>query len=54
MDAFQSMLLPVVIGMLLLCVGYSYQERGAGVFSIWLGIVSILGTVGFKILEKLA
>jgi len=53
MDAFHSMLLPVLAGMIMLCVGYSYQERGIGVFTLWLGMVFILGTVGYKILEKL-
>jgi hypothetical protein len=54
MDAFFSILLPVLAGMLLLCIGYNFQERNSGVFMIWLGMVSILGTVVFKILEKLA
>jgi hypothetical protein len=53
MNAFYAMLLPITIGMLLLCVGYSYRERGSGVFMIWVGMLLILGTIGFKILEKL-
>jgi 1,4-dihydroxy-2-naphthoate octaprenyltransferase len=53
MDPIHSMLIPILAGMLLLCVGYSYQERDAGVFVLWLGILCILGTVGYKILEKL-
>ncbi|MCS3468430.1 hypothetical protein M2401_002157 [Pseudomonas sp. JUb42] len=54
MDAFHSMLIPIVFGMLLLCVGFSYQERGSGVFMIWIGMFFIIGTIGFKIIEKLA
>ncbi|MCQ2996634.1 hypothetical protein K3169_08885 [Pseudomonas phytophila] len=54
MGAFFSTLLPILAGMLLLCIGYSYQERNSGVFMIWLGMIGILGTVVFKILEKLS
>lgn len=54
MNAFYAMLLPIIIGMLLLCIGFSYQERGGGVFMIWLGMMLMLGMIGFKILEKLA
>jgi hypothetical protein len=53
MDPIHSMLIPILAGMLLLCVGYSYQERGIGVFVLWLGMLCIMGTVGYKILEKL-
>ncbi|GFM88011.1 hypothetical protein PSCICO_34100 [Pseudomonas cichorii] len=53
MDPFHSMLMITVIGMLLLSVGFSYRDRGAGVFMIWIGMVFVIGTVGFKILEKL-
>ena len=54
MDAFPAMLIPVVFGMLLLCIGFSYQERSSGVFMIWVGMFLIIGTIGFKIIEKLA
>jgi len=53
MDAFFTLLLPVIGGMLLLCIGYSYQERPAGVLMIWLGMMSLIGTACWKILEKL-
>lgn len=53
MDEFFSLLIPVVIGMLLLCVGFSYRDHGSGVTSITLGMVLMLGTVAFKILDKL-
>lgn len=53
MDAFFALLLPVIGAMLLLCIGYSYQERPAGVLMIWLGMMALIGTACFKILEKL-
>ena len=53
MDAFFAMLVPVLAAMLLLCIGFSYQERAVGVFMIWLGMMIMLGTMGFKILQKL-
>lgn len=53
MDAFHSMLIPIVTGMLLLCVGYSYRERGFGVLMIWVGMIVIIGTTCYKIIEKL-
>lgn len=54
MDPVHSMLIPILAGMLLLCVGFTYQERGVGVFLLWLGMVCILGTVVYKILDQLA
>ncbi|WP_397449262.1 hypothetical protein [Pseudomonas sp. NA-150] len=54
MDPVISLLLPLLTGMILLCVGYSYQERGIGVFILWLGMICIIGTATYKILEKLA
>jgi hypothetical protein len=53
MNTFFALLLPVIGGMLLLCIGYSYQERPVGVLMIWLGMMSLIGTACFKILEKL-
>lgn len=54
MDAFFSIPLRVPVGMFMLCTGYNYQERNSGVFMIWLGMIGILSTVVFKILEKLS
>jgi hypothetical protein len=53
MDVIEALLLPVVGGMLL-CIGFNFQERTSGVLMVWLGMMLILGTVVFKILEKLA
>ncbi|MGV8917609.1 MAG: hypothetical protein ACOH2R_07395 [Pseudomonas sp.] len=53
MHPFWSLLIPLIAGMILLCIGYSYQERSSGVFILWLGMICIIGTATWKILEKL-
>lgn len=53
MSAFQSMFLPVLAGLILLTVGFTNRERNAGVLMMWLGMLSILGIMVWKILEKL-
>ncbi|WP_165869858.1 hypothetical protein [Pseudomonas sp. LS-2] len=53
MDEYFSLLIPVVVGMLLLCVGFSYREYRSGVASITLGMLLMLGTAAVQILEKL-
>jgi hypothetical protein len=54
MDEYLSLLIPVVIGMLLLCVGFSYRDYRSGVASITAGMVLMLGTVAFKILQQVS
>jgi hypothetical protein len=53
MDDYFSILIPVVIGMLMLCVGFSYREYRSGIASITLGMVLMLGTAAVHILERL-
>ena len=53
MDEYFSLLIPVVVGMLLLCVGFSYREYRSGVASITLRMLLMLGTAAVQILEKL-
>lgn len=53
MSAFQSMFLPVLAGLILLTVGFTNRERNSGVLMMWLGMLSILGIMVWKILEKL-
>jgi hypothetical protein len=50
MDEYLALLIPVVLGMLLLCVGYSYRDYSSGVASITLGMLLMLGTAAVKIL----
>ncbi|MFJ7883422.1 hypothetical protein ACIQYF_07895 [Pseudomonas sp. NPDC096917] len=52
-QAFHSMMIPIVCGMLLLTIGFNFRERKVGVLSIWFGMLLIFGTIVFKILAKL-
>lgn len=54
MSAFHSMLIPIVAGMILLACGFNFRDHNAGVFTLWIGMLLILGTVIYKILAKLA
>ncbi|AZF38505.1 hypothetical protein H0Z09_18940 [Pseudomonas sp. SWRI18] len=54
MSSFHAMLIPILIGMLLLAVGFNFRDKPLGVFGMWVGMLLILGTVVYKILAKLA
>ncbi|MCD5970229.1 hypothetical protein [Pseudomonas quasicaspiana] len=54
MGASLSIPLPILAGMVLLCIGGNFQSRDSGEFMIWVGMIGILGTVIFKPLRKLA
>ncbi len=54
MSAFHSMLIPILMGMILLAIGFNFRDKNLGVFSMWIGMLLILGTVVYKILAKLA
>ncbi|GAB6407042.1 hypothetical protein [Pseudomonas sp. MHK4] len=53
MSSFHGMLIPILIGMLMLAVGFNFRDKNAGVLAMWLGMLLILATVIFKILAKL-
>lgn len=53
LSAFHAMLIPILIGMILLAIGYNFRDKNAGIFAMWVGMLTILGTVVFKILAKL-
>ncbi|WP_447651605.1 hypothetical protein [Pseudomonas abietaniphila] len=53
MDEYFSLLIPIVVGMLLLCIGFSYREYRSGVASITLGMLLMLGTAAVQIMDKL-
>ncbi|MBC2692045.1 MULTISPECIES: hypothetical protein [Pseudomonas] len=53
MSLFNSMLIPILSGMILLAIGFNFRDKNAGVFSMWIGMVVILATVVIKILAKL-
>ena len=53
LSTFQSMFLPVLAGLILLTIGFNKRENNSGVLMMWLGMLSILGIIVWKILEKL-
>ena len=53
MSTFHAMLIPILAGMLLLAVGFNFRDKNAGVFVMWIGMLTILATVVIKILAKL-
>ncbi|MEJ8865050.1 hypothetical protein WKW88_14750 [Pseudomonas jessenii] len=53
MSTFHAMLIPILAGMLLLAVGFNFRDKNAGVFAMWIGMLTILATVVLKILAKL-
>ncbi|CAI8982063.1 hypothetical protein D3C76_1535210 [compost metagenome] len=53
MSLFNSMLIPILSGMILLAIGFNFRDKNAGVFSMWIGMLVILATVVIKILAKL-
>ncbi|MGW8462179.1 hypothetical protein [Pseudomonas sp. CLCA07] len=53
MSAFHAMLVPILAGMLMLAIGFNFRDKNAGVFAMWIGMLTIFGTVIFKILAKL-
>ncbi|MEN5152736.1 MULTISPECIES: hypothetical protein [Pseudomonas] len=54
MSSFHAMLIPILIGMIMLAVGFNFRDNPLGVFGMWVGMLLILGTVVYKILAKLA
>ena len=38
----------IVIGFVLLCVGYSHRERQWGIAMLGFGVLSMLGTLAYK------
>lgn len=53
MSVFNSMLIPILSGMILLAIGFNFRDKNAGVFAMWVGMLLILATVIYKILAKL-
>ena len=53
MSTFHAMLIPILAGMLMLAVGFNFRDKNAGVFVMWIGMLTILATVIIKILAKL-
>ncbi|WP_223513959.1 hypothetical protein [Pseudomonas sp. GL-B-19] len=53
LSSFHAMLVPILAGMLMLAIGFNFRDKNAGVFAMWIGMLTIFGTVIFKILAKL-
>ena len=53
MSSFHAMLVPILAGMIMLAIGFNFRDKNAGVFAMWIGMLTILATVVFKILAKL-
>ncbi|MNI20071.1 hypothetical protein D3C73_735290 [compost metagenome] len=53
LSAFHAMLIPIIAGMILLAVGFNFRDKNAGVFAMWIGMLTILATVVIKILVKI-
>ncbi|CAI8863649.1 Magnesium transporter [Pseudomonas sp. IT-P291] len=53
MSTFHAMLVPILAGMIMLAVGFNFRDKNAGVFGMWIGMLTILATVVIKILAKL-
>jgi hypothetical protein len=54
MSGFDSLLIQVLASLALLTVGFNFRERNIGVFMLWIGMLSLMGIVLYKILSKLA
>ncbi|BFT64789.1 hypothetical protein [Pseudomonas moorei] len=53
LSSFHAMLVPILVGMILLAIGFNFRDKNLGVFAMWIGMLTILATVVFKILAKL-
>jgi hypothetical protein len=53
MSSFHAMLVPILVGMIMLAIGFNFRDKNAGVLAMWIGMLIIFGTVIFKILAKL-
>ncbi|VVO31795.1 MULTISPECIES: hypothetical protein [Pseudomonas] len=53
MSSFHAMLIPILAGMIMLAIGFNFRDKNLGVFAMWIGMLTILATVVFKILAKL-
>ncbi|VVO15682.1 hypothetical protein [Pseudomonas fluorescens] len=53
MSSFHAMLIPILAGMIMLAIGFNFRDKNLGVLAMWIGMLTILATVVFKILAKL-
>ena len=54
MDHFKSVLLLIVIGMVLLCLGYQRRATAWGIGVMWVGAMTMLGMMFYTIFEAIS
>ena len=42
MSSFHAMLIPILAGMIMLAIGFNFRDKNAGVFAMWIGMLTIL------------
>ncbi|MBH3431109.1 hypothetical protein [Pseudomonas alkylphenolica] len=52
-STFYSLFAPVMVGLILLTVGFTLRDRNIGVVMMWIGTLGMIGIMCWKILEKL-
>lgn len=53
MDHFNSVLLMLVTGMVLLCLGYQRRDAAWGIAVLWIGAMAMLGTMFYAIFSAI-
>lgn len=54
MDHFNYVLLLIVIGMVLLCLGYQRRDTGWGIGVMWVGAMAMLSMMFYAIFEAIS
>lgn len=54
MDHFNFVLLLIVIGMVLLCLGYQRRASAWGIAVLWIGAMTMLGMMVYTILKAVS
>jgi len=52
-SGFYTLFLPVMVGLIMLTVGFTLRDRNIGVLMMWIGTLGMIGIMCWKILEKL-
>ncbi|WP_174236524.1 hypothetical protein [Stutzerimonas nosocomialis] len=49
MNDLEVMIAVIVVGFILLMIGYARRNRDSGIYTIALGILIMFGTIGYKL-----
>lgn len=49
MDSFGVTLVVIIFGMFMLGIGFTIRERSAGVLLMWVGVLSMLSIITYRI-----